>query len=532
MAEVTINGHTYSDDSHPDTGLAGGGHRQRFIPALQDVVAVAGEVAASAAIAAQNAGAGTVATTKASEAAASAATATTKAAEAAVSAANAAAVVTGGTATLLPEAGKIPLAGADTQIPHGWVAPPALPLSRPSLLLDFKNGHIDPRITFTRASTATYWDNQGVLRTALSGEPRIDHDPLTGACLGLLIEEQRTNLRSYSDDFSNAVWTKIFCSVISNVSLSPAGTVTMEKLVEDASNNIHYLIHSAAVTTVIGNYYTRAIFAKKEERTKLSLQFDAAGFSVAQVASFDLVAKTAVVTTGGGAAWIVDCGNNIFRCIFTSEAATAVGVVNSQTRLLDAGGNTSYLGDGSSGLYLWGDQFEIGKFATSYIPTTSAQSTRAADMAIMSAENFSSWYRAAEGTFVAGHSSGGLGVGNIIANAINANDGTSGNALALRYYAGSAYPRFDATATVGGSSVVDFSEADYAINVAVLHALAYKTNDFAYARGGAAIQLDTAGAVPVVNQMSIGSGGRQHIQRVAYYPKRLSNAEIVALSAG
>ena len=50
MATVTINGHTYSDDSNPTTGLAGGGHRTRFIPLIQDVVAVTAGVTGSSAV--------------------------------------------------------------------------------------------------------------------------------------------------------------------------------------------------------------------------------------------------------------------------------------------------------------------------------------------------------------------------------------------------------------------------------------------------------------------------------------------------
>ena len=69
------------------------------------------------------------------------------------------------------------------------------PAIRPSLLLDFANsGRVDPRISSTRASTATCYGPDGVLRTVASNVPRIDFDPLTGKCLGLLVEEARTNL--------------------------------------------------------------------------------------------------------------------------------------------------------------------------------------------------------------------------------------------------------------------------------------------------------------------------------------------------
>jgi hypothetical protein len=55
--------------------------------------------------------------------------------------------------------------------------------------------------TFTRASTATYFNAAGTLTTAGVDEPRIDYDPATLACRGLLLEEQRTNLILNSDTF-------------------------------------------------------------------------------------------------------------------------------------------------------------------------------------------------------------------------------------------------------------------------------------------------------------------------------------------
>jgi hypothetical protein len=64
----------------------------------------------------------------------------------------------------------------------------------PSLDLSFMGAPLDPRITFTRASTATYTDASGVTQTAAINQPRWDYDPVTHAMRGLLIEEARTNL--------------------------------------------------------------------------------------------------------------------------------------------------------------------------------------------------------------------------------------------------------------------------------------------------------------------------------------------------
>jgi len=60
----------------------------------------------------------------------------------------------------------------------------------PSLLLDFANVRtLDPRITFARASSATYFDQFGVLRSAANNVARFDHDPVTG--VGLIRHQAR-----------------------------------------------------------------------------------------------------------------------------------------------------------------------------------------------------------------------------------------------------------------------------------------------------------------------------------------------------
>ena len=65
----------------------------------------------------------------------------------------------------------------------------------PSLDLSFMTpGSLDGRITFTRASTATYFDVTGTLQTATANTPRWDYDPVTHALRGLLMEDARTNL--------------------------------------------------------------------------------------------------------------------------------------------------------------------------------------------------------------------------------------------------------------------------------------------------------------------------------------------------
>ena len=72
---------------------------------------------------------------------------------------------------------------------------------------------MDPRFTYTRASTATYVDENGVLQVAAANQPRFDHDPVSGVCEGLLIESQRTNFLLWSRDLTQSAWRKVNASV-------------------------------------------------------------------------------------------------------------------------------------------------------------------------------------------------------------------------------------------------------------------------------------------------------------------------------
>lgn len=235
---------------------------------------------------------------------------------------------------------------------------------RPSLLLDFaKTKMLDKRITFTRNSKAGYFDRNGVYRMAAAGEPRFDFDPITGACNGLLIEEQRTNLLTYSEQFDNAAWNKLNSTVISNTVAAPDGTLTADKLVEDASSNTHLLEQIATVSS--GTSYTFSIFVRAAERTSVLVQMYV-GLSAGVVVNL-----TNGNTTNSGSpisVSAVSVGGGWYRVSVTATS-TVTG-----TGYFDVypynGSTTNYTGDGTSGIHIWGAQLEAGSFPTSYIPST------------------------------------------------------------------------------------------------------------------------------------------------------------------
>lgn len=256
---------------------------------------------------------------------------------------------------------------------------------------------LDSRITFTRGSTGTFINSSGLVESAASGVARFTHDPVTLASLGLLVEESRTNLFQRSEEFNDAYWTKTRCSISANATTAPDGATTADKLVEDTSTNSHEMFRGISVTS--GQAYTFSFYIKQAGRSRVSLELPF-NFPAGAQAVFDVSTGTVVSTGAAATASISAQANGFYRCVLTATAsATATGTL--YAKLVNTGTTTSYTGDGTSGLFLWGAQVEAGAFATSYIPTTSATVTRAADVATMTGTNFSSWFSDTRGTLVA-----------------------------------------------------------------------------------------------------------------------------------
>lgn len=262
------------------------------------------------------------------------------------------------------------------------------PTVRPTLNLDFaKTKALDPRVTFTRASTATFVGANGLIQTAASGAARFDHNPATGESLGLLVEEARTNSQVRSQEFSDAAWTASEATVLPNAFTAPDGTLTASKLIESSANAQHRLTANTSGIIASGGTYTLSLFARAAER---SILFIGVGDrpNVFQRAYFDL--ESQVVTSAGVNGTVVGTSitpmaGGYYRISMTTTSSTWDG-----TTFFDIGlrttttpdsnsnfTNSTYQGDGASGIYIWGAQLEAGSFPTSYIPTVATFTGRA-----------------------------------------------------------------------------------------------------------------------------------------------------------
>jgi len=204
-----------------------------------------------------------------------------------------------------------------------------------------------------------------------TGAPRFDYNPSTLAPLGLLIEEQRTNLVTYSSEFDNAVWIKARVSIAANTVVAPDGALTGDKIVENLTLDTHVITRTISVSATS---YTATVYAQAAGRDWIALQtFDG---SVSPTAYFNVAAGTLGVSYGGASASITPTGNGWYRCSLTYTVIS--GVLTSFAVYLATGDNSpTYTGNGTSGVYLWGAQLEAGSFPTSYIPSTNTFTSRA-----------------------------------------------------------------------------------------------------------------------------------------------------------
>jgi len=197
--------------------------------------------------------------------------------------------------------------------------------------------------------------------------PRITYQNGRGA---LLQEPQRTNVTTNSQTISAGTGT----TVSLDSGISPDGTQNADKLIEDTSTGTHITTFGGSLGgSVDSSTFCVSIFAKAAGRTRFII-FDNNQGAGAAINVFDLGNGTKI--SGNGT--IENYGNGWYRCIiFPSKTDNTTA--NIQIRLINTGTNDSYTGDGSSGIFFWGKQIEVGEFPTSYIPTTSATVTRPID---------------------------------------------------------------------------------------------------------------------------------------------------------
>ena len=269
----------------------------------------------------------------------------------------------------------------------------------PSLSLNFARSKIlDPRITFSRPSTsgdATYMNGNGLIVTAAADEPRFDHKYENGVVksLGLLVEEQRTNILQQSVA-TTSNWTGgTSNTTFSNLSLNALGIFPGVEVTSTTGEAWHRRTTGFNIPFVSGTEYAVTFYYREGTSGYARLQFrynsqesyvqgpaDGSSWSILQ----NIGSITDVTTT------LMD-GQSTYKTTysftpnFTGDADMGIGlgIASAGTTVIALGG-----------------QVEAGGFPTSYIPTSGSTKTRTADNVTMTGTNFSDWYNQEQGTMV------------------------------------------------------------------------------------------------------------------------------------
>jgi hypothetical protein len=187
-------------------------------------------------------------------------------------------------------------------------------------------------------------------------------------------------LITYSEDFTDASWAKFDVTVSADATTSPSGSSNADKIVEGTGSSIHRV--NTAGTIVSGTSYTVSAFFKAAERTRVLVRTN--NGSTDEDTYFDLSSGTVI----SGSGLISDLGNGWFRVSRTFTAAASVtSSFITQFLLVSSGTTTSYTGDGTSGVYIYGAQLEEGSTPSSYTPTNGSTATRAAETLTIPAAN-------------------------------------------------------------------------------------------------------------------------------------------------
>ena len=193
-----------------------------------------------------------------------------------------------------------------------------------------------------------------------ANEPGVWYDPSD------IKLDWRRNLLAYSEQFDDAAWTKWRSSIQTNVIAAPDGTLTASKLVENTQLGAHWVVlyrlnsHPNLTATVYlkAAERSRALFQLGGGASLATVQLNLGSGELGEIGVFGSAEVTAAGITPVGDGW--------YRVIL---AANGVSTGNQNLFAVysqDENSVTSYQGDGTSGIYIWGAQLEVGSTATPY----------------------------------------------------------------------------------------------------------------------------------------------------------------------
>ena len=386
---------------------------------------------------------------------------------------------------------------------------------------------------FTRSTSATRVNKEGLIEVVTNDRPRIDYTDTSDGVL--LLEKAATNLIAYSEAFSNAYWTKLGASATSGFT-SPDGTANAFKLVEDNSNGLHTFYQNASFALPTGNN-TLSVFVKPNGRNFFQIRTGSGGGidNAPLYANFDLINNIETTSSTGVLNSKVELYANNWKKIsitFNVSSSNSVALVF-QTILSGLSAiSETYQGDGTSGVYIFGAMLEQNSVASSYIPTQGSASTRVAETA--SGSGNSEVFNDSEGVLFVDEKQ--FVSASEYWKGISISDTTANNRVFLAHPSG-VNNQTRVIISSSGFTQVDVSTTNYNITIQNKIAIKYKQNDFSVFINGFEAFTDTSGNTPIgLSELAFddGAGGSDFYgktKEIGYYNTILTDLELETLTS-
>ena len=365
---------------------------------------------------------------------------------------------------------------------------------------------------------------------ATAGQPRFEYDPSSdGQSMGILIEGQFQQLAQYTEDLSNAYWTKANTTVESNAAVAPDGTLTADLVVETTATGVGHHVRTDNVTGISSSTtYTATVYAKAAGLGFCRLYTNIGAANTGAV--FNLSDGTHNVTDGSGTFSSSSVGNGWYRLQMTfTTSNTNNGAVYFHTATDSS--TVIYTGNGYGSVILWGANLTQSSHSYSYLKAEGAATTKAAESLSVDAADI-------------GYTGGPVSMQADFK--VNSVLGSTRRIASIENTRGLIRPYISGGGDVktfgdtDGATVIDTSiQTDITANTDYSMALRWDTNDYRGALNGTLGNADTSCPLPDFDGASFYVGGQSssgyelngHIKRVALYNEALSDTNLQALTS-
>ena len=379
-------------------------------------------------------------------------------------------------------------------------------------------------VAFTRASIRTRFNASKANEQLLSGVAGINYSPVTGGREGLIVEAAATNSYTKSQDLTDASWGK------GEGTIASAGTlkgIPFFKFVPSTNSAVHAV--SKALTLTAASTVTLSWHIKADVYTRVSIRVAPGGVLVGRVI-FDAATGLVTSNSAGILNKIIDLGDGVFRFSVTFTMGAGVTGAGANLEVVDSSNSVTFVGDGVGGILIGGPQGEENDYSSTYIPTDASAVARAADVAVT--EMVLPWLGQQAGTFVVDFRT----------------DAPLTNAAAARRHLFTLRTGNDQLFVylqTGGVGVVTRTTAGGIVGQGTFGgditngkiAIAFDGANIARAVAGAVSTIPAVLNVGSMSTLTIGAQGTDNtrqlngvVRSLRYYPRRVSDADLIALT--